>query len=205
MQHRRAADDIAGEPPLKRRFEPVAGERFLAYRRAMRRFLAAVFGLFLVLGLFACESHSGCAPGNLCECSGGDSCVLPCDGDNCDESCHDMVHCQTTCGNGCTSTCLHQGDGCDQSCGAGCGLECGNTPNCESTCGNDCQYDCHDTSNCTAHVGPDSVVTCTSVGACTVVCAGSCVVHCTQNCNITCQDGSAPTMCDSGRYACGSC
>lgn len=172
----------------------------------MRRVLAAL-GLFLVGSFCAlgCTSSSGCSAGDRCECSQGDQCYLDCDGDGCNQSCHNMNRCGTVCGDNCISQ-VHDVMQGSQSCGSGCGLTCWNTNSCGLLCGDNCHFDCHDTPQCSAVVGPNSDVTCRSVGACQVECTGSCTVHCQdQNCQISCAGGTDAMLCEPGRYACGGC
>jgi hypothetical protein len=191
--------------PTARAFPAAILWRMLYDARVIRKIVALAALLFVSAGLLDCNSQNGCPAGAHCECSGGEACLIGCDGDGCDEACHSLNNCRTECGNACTSQC-HDVMECSQTCGAGCSLECFSTPNCDLSCGPGCRYQCHDASQCTARVGDKSEVTCDHTGSCTVECVGSCVVHCSgNNCLVTCQDGSPASACGAGRFACGGC
>jgi hypothetical protein len=153
-----------------------------------------------------CHDEANCEPGETCECSDFGECYLGCDGDRCNQQCHNLNKCGGVCEDDCTFHC-HDMDDCSSSCGDDCKIECNQVDVCGVICGESCDWSCHDVSRCGGVVGNGSTVDCDHISSCEVECEGECRVDChdASTCEVKCNDGASPINCGNGRLACGSC
>jgi hypothetical protein len=188
---------LASQPSAEHPVTPAMRSAPTRSTEPLSRVLAAL--LLVAGGIFhaaSCGFNRDCADGEVCECSGGEECYIGCDGDNCDQYCHDTRRCGGICDDGCSFECRSV-DECSSSCGDDCRLDCHDTVACGAICGAGCVYDCRNTSRCGVVVGTGSTVTCSNTATCEIECTDSCLVTCNSvsACKVTCR----------GVFACGGC
>ncbi len=163
----------------------------------MRRLLA-LLAVLTATAAFGCDDDD-CEAGEDCECSGGHECFLGCDGDGCDQYCHDLDRCGGVCEDDCNFTC-HGMQQCTSSCGEDCVIDCHDVSSCGALCGDECHYSCARASTCSVEAGANSTINCANASSCDVVCNGPCTVRCegVPNCQVDCPSGASERSCADG-------